>query len=117
MGRILVVDGTKAERRNIRQILKAEGHSVAQADSERAGEEKSHFEKFDLIVTDRLIFLLILRRSDYESRNSPAILLTSASQDKVERYFEESGIVGFVSKDGDMRSNIVEEVNRVLSET
>jgi CheY-like chemotaxis protein len=102
MQKILVVDDSMFQRKNICAVLEAAGFEISEAENGRIGLEKALANPFDLIMTDLLMpemdglqFLAALREHNI---TIPAFVLSSDIQENKRVQCLELGAAGFLSK-------------------
>lgn len=102
MSKILVVDDSMFQRKNICSVLLAEGFEIIEAENGRDGLSKAVANQPDMIMTDLLMpemdgiqFLMALKENNI---TVPVFVLTSDIQENKKVQCLDLGAAGFLSK-------------------
>lgn len=102
MGRILVVDDSWFQRKQIAKILKTHGHGMIEAVDGKEAVDKALREKPDCILLDLLMpemnGIQVLEYLRKEQSDIPVVVLSADIQDTTRAKCFELGVVDFINK-------------------
>lgn len=95
MTKILIIDDSIFQRKNIKKILKPEGYKILEASNGTEGLEKIRNDSPDLVLLDILMpqvsGLSVLKKLESEDIEVPVIVITADIQDSTKRECLELG--------------------------
>ncbi len=119
MGRILVVDDSWFQRKQIAKILKTYGHDMTEAVDGKEAVSKALEEKPDCILLDLLMPEMngfeVLEFLQKEESDIPVIVLSADIQDTTRSRCFELGVVDFINKPV-VEESLRDTLNTVLGE-
>lgn len=124
MAKILLVDDSSFQRKNVSKILVAMGHKVVAAENGKVGLEKAETDQPDLIITDLLMPVMdgisYLRGLNTRKLMIPVIVVSADIQETSRTECMELGAKTFLNKpikESDLKKAIAKALSSVPGES